>query len=61
MSRLKKTGTCCLCGAKYRMYGNNPWPLSDDEDDRCCHACNDTLVVPARIRLDRAEEDKTTN
>jgi len=57
----KKTGTCCLCGAKYRMYGNNPWPLSDDDDDRCCHQCNSERVIPARFKLFRAAEDNPTN
>lgn len=41
--------TCCLCGRVFRGYGNNPWPLSHDIDDRCCDGCNDSKVIPARL------------
>jgi hypothetical protein len=58
---MRKTGECCLCGGKYHLYGNNPWPLSDDDDDRCCGQCDREYVIPARVELIRAEEDKTTN
>ena len=42
---------CCICG-KY-MYNeyNNPWPVSDKLDDFCCNQCNDTVVIPARLKL----------
>jgi hypothetical protein len=47
---------CCLCGGPCEPwhepptgYGNNPDPLGVD-GDRCCHACNDTYVIPARLR-----------
>ena len=49
MADIKETGTCCLCGKEYSHFGNNPWPLTDKEDDRCCDECNDTKVIPARI------------
>lgn len=49
---------CCLCGAEIFDYGNNPWPLNQNEDDRCCDICNEVYVIPARIgqMLDRAEK-----
>lgn len=47
---------CCLCGVKLQPwhpgatgYGHNPDPLSEHPDDRCCDACNDELVIPARL------------
>lgn len=29
------------------VHGNNAWPLSDQP---CCDECNNTLVIPARIK-----------
>lgn len=40
---------CCLCGKEIKDFGNNPWPLKENEDDRCCDDCNVTKVIPARI------------
>jgi len=44
---------CCLCGAVVpRMESDNPWPLDGgDEDARCCHSCNETKVLQARLRM----------
>ena len=41
--------TCCLCGSTFVGWGNNPFPLSDKEDDKCCDECNYTKVIPARL------------
>lgn len=38
---------CCICGKKFKGYGNNPWPLK--EKGRCCDECNDK-VVEERMR-----------
>lgn len=46
---LEPVNTCCLCGRIFRGYGNNPWPLSHDIDDRCCDGCNDNKVIPSRL------------
>ena len=46
-----KLTSCCLCGCKFTGLGNNPWPLSENENDRCCNACNEVRVIPARIEL----------
>ena len=40
---------CCICGKKFIGWGNNPYPVVDDENARCCDDCNGTTVVPARI------------
>lgn len=47
-----KEGTCCLCGGRFERYGNNPWPLADDMNDRCCDKCNAEKVIPARFLYD---------
>lgn len=44
-----KTRVCSLCGENFIGMGNNPEPLKDVEE-RCCDVCNDTKVIPARIR-----------
>lgn len=46
---------CCICGCEIEhpfikdYFGNNPWPVNQEEDARCCDECNDTVVIPARI------------
>jgi hypothetical protein len=45
-----KTGPCSLCDGDYTNYGNNPEPLLGFEE-RCCADCNQTKVIPARLRL----------
>jgi len=40
---------CCICGETFVGYGNNPWPLSKNETDRCCDDCNMKEVIPARL------------
>ena len=40
---------CCLCGREIKWWqSNNPWPIVDDEDSRCCSDCNAYQVLPAR-------------
>lgn len=40
---------CCICGKRFTGWGNNPWPVVEDENARCCDECNDTEVIPARL------------
>lgn len=42
------TMNCCLCGKDAGEYGHNAQPI---RDGRCCDACNDTEVVPVRIKM----------
>lgn len=50
MKEEKKNPICCICGKECENeFGNNPWPVNNDEDARCCNVCNDTVVVPERI------------
>jgi hypothetical protein len=41
---------CCICGKQSVGYGHNPWPVSDNQEDRCCDFCNFTKVIPARLK-----------
>ena len=33
---------CCICGKKFKGYGNNPWPIK--EEGRCCDECNNKVI-----------------
>ena len=60
-----RDGRCCLCGEAYTNIGNSPWPFMHEHDDpcceaveviiehnpRCCDACVETYIIPARLRL----------
>ena len=52
---------CCLCGKELTDYGNNPWPLKTNDDDRCCDECNSSKVIPARIAQMRSNGKKRGN
>lgn len=46
----KKKPICCICGKECENeFGNNPWPVSKKEEERCCDICNIIKVIPARI------------
>jgi hypothetical protein len=34
---------------KFTGWGNNPYPVVEDADARCCDACNAEKVLPARL------------
>lgn len=40
---------CSICGKEFEGWGNNPYPVTKGEDDRCCDECNMLYVIPARI------------
>ena len=44
-----KERICCICGKKFRGWGNNPYPVSKHPDARCCDECNGTYVITARL------------
>ena len=49
--------TCCFCGKPCENeWGNNPYPTSKEENDRCCDKCNLNIVIPERIK--EFEEEK---
>lgn len=51
MEMNNQENVCCICGKRFTGWGNNPWPVIEDEDARCCDACNDEKVVPARLAM----------
>jgi len=51
---------CCICHKNQVGFGNNPAPLGK-AGQRCCDECNDSLVIPARIRLISIIEKKYFN
>ena len=45
-----KNVKCCFCGKECENeFGNNPAPVNNDPNARCCNECNDKIVIPARI------------
>lgn len=48
----KKVRVCVLCGEEMRdvFDQHNPWPLSNLKRGRCCTQCNNTKVIPERLR-----------
>ena len=46
-------GKCCICGKEYTHYGNNPYPLTDDKNARCCKSCDSLYVSTARLMAGR--------
>lgn len=47
---------CCICGKICTDWGNDPWPVVNDDDARCCDACNGAVVIPQRIIMMRKKE-----
>ena len=59
---MDKEFVCCLCGETFKGWGNNPWPLNENEEARCCDSCNGSLVIPARLaRMEMAQKFKEDN
>jgi hypothetical protein len=51
MTENTKNPICCICGCECEnKYGNNPWPVVKDEGAKCCNHCDQTVVLPERIR-----------
>ena len=49
---------CSICGNEISdNFGNNPWPVRINEEDRCCDRCNSTFIIPARLMLGRVEKE----
>ena len=46
----EETFRCCICFKEFKGIGNNPDPISEKEDDRCCDGCNTNNVIPARLK-----------
>ena len=46
----KEKQVCCLCGKEFVGFGNNPYPLVEEDDwgPQCCDECTATKVIPAQ-------------
>lgn len=55
------TKTCCICGQEFTGWGNNPWPVVNDPESRCCDDCNYFYILPARIRNVQTERSQSNN
>src|SRR5437870_2174161 len=43
-----------ICLRHFTEFGNNAWPINNG---RCCNVCNDNVVIPARIRMQRRKRN----
>lgn len=48
---MEKKGYCCFCFSKYDNYGNDIRPLVSSTGTRCCDRCNQSVVIPNRIKF----------
>lgn len=48
-SMSKKWFNCSICGKRTYGYGNNPIPIRESVNQRCCDECNKEYVITARI------------
>ena len=50
-TRVKKLQKCCFCSEPNP--DNNPFPLCEVEDEtsQCCDKCNESKVLPMRVRV----------
>ena len=49
MPKEEEEHICCICGKRFKGYGNNPEPVKKIEEGVCCNECNETIVMRARI------------
>jgi hypothetical protein len=45
---------CAICGAFFQEFGHSAEPV---KHGRCCNVCNDYVVIPARLRLRRQQDE----
>lgn len=48
---MKENIKCIICGTEIRDYGNNPYPITNGVEDRCCEICNCNIVIPTRMYI----------
>ena len=51
----KNVFVCSICQKFFKGAGNDPYPVTKGENDRCCNECNQREVIPARMKA-RAEK-----
>lgn len=55
---MEKAKKCCICGKEFVGWGNNPWPVNNDDDAVCCDDCNLLYVIPARMQNLYSKKEK---
>ena len=52
---------CSICGVEMtEPFTNNPYPVIEDDEARCCSDCNSLWVIPARQGMKITDEDKAS-
>lgn len=51
---------CCICGKEINGYGNNPWPIDEHKDARCCDECNISVILK-RLEMKDKEDNNANN
>ena len=44
---------CCICGKRFKGYGNNPDPIK--KEGRCCDECN-KKVIEERLMIKEIQD-----
>jgi hypothetical protein len=55
ISRTNQAFTCAICHKPFDEYGHHAMPVATG---RACNACNDTVVIPARLKRRHHEDDR---
>ena len=45
--------TCCICGKRFKGYGNNPYPIK--KEGKCCDECN-KKVIEERLFMEKIDK-----
>lgn len=53
--KTRPTFKCAICKLTFMGYGNNPAPIVNDPEARCCDDCDAGIVIPARIARLRSQ------
>ena len=55
LTEAKDEEVCCICGEPLEGHGNKPEPYK--HEGRCCDACQNKFVLPARMaQIENKEE-----
>jgi len=52
-NRTSQSVVCAICEKPFQEYGHSAEPV---RRGRCCNACNDTVVIPARLKRQQGQQ-----
>ena len=55
-NRTNQAFTCAICNKPFEEYGHSAQPVCAG---RCCNICNDTVVIPARLKKLKERQHET--